>query len=517
MARKVCIVAALFAILAGTAAAQDVQSLLRTVSKNMGADNLTSIQYSGSGVVAAIGQAYSPNDDYPKFEVTSYTRTIDYGAKSSKEDLIRRQGKFPVLGGGGTPLKGDQHRISFVSGDYAWNSDGTNTTPTPADAEVRQLEIWLTPHGCIKAAMASPNPTLTFVTFANNAKHKIVTFTALNKYRVNIIINEKDMVERVQTWIANPFFGDMLIEHRYTEYKDYNGVKVPGLIHSHQGLFRLNIAHNSSEYRVTSAQPNVTGAALVVPDAVREARVSPVRVASQKLAEGVWLIGGGTHNSVAVEFKDFVTVVEAPLNEDRSLAVIAEIAKLVPNKPIQYVVNTHHHFDHSGGLRTYEAQGATIVTHQNNYDLYEHILLYPAPRTLQPDRLSTQYPWFRGRELIMETVKDNQKYVISDGVRTLDVYPLAAANTLDVGLTHSANMLIAYLPTEKILINADMYSPAAAGTPPPAVDNGMTNLARNIQRLKLDVRLHVPIHGNPGTHEDFLKIVGTRRSQANPE
>src|SRR5262249_37730397 len=124
---------------------------------------------------------------------------------------------------------------------------------------------------------------------------------------------------------------------------------------------------------------------------------------------------------------------------------------LIPNKPIRYVVNTHHHFDHSGGLRTYLAQGATVVTHQANREYYEHVLFNPAPRTLQPDRFSTYYPYFVGgrRPLPIETV--NQKYVLSDGVRVLDLYPVQ-------GLNHAATMLIAYFPKEKILVNADLYA-----------------------------------------------------------
>ena len=262
----------------------------------------------------------------------------------------------------------------------------------------------------------------------------------------------------------------------------------------------MNPGHNWMEIRVTNVQPNVTVTALTVPDNVRQVTIAPIRVESQQLAQGVWLIGGGSHNSVAVEFRDFVAVVEAPQDENRSLAVIGEVQKLVPSKPVQYVVNTHHHFDHSGGLRTYVAHGATVVTHQSNRDFYENVLFYPAPRTLQPDLLSNRYPWFSGNRIpAIETV--SRKYVLSDGIRTMDIYPVQ-------NLNHNSNMLIVYLPTEKILVNADLYSPPAPGAQPPAVNANMTTLYDNIQRLKLEVSRHVPIHGIVGSNADFLKIVG---------
>jgi glyoxylase-like metal-dependent hydrolase (beta-lactamase superfamily II) len=251
---------------------------------------------------------------------------------------------------------------------------------------------------------------------------------------------------------------------------------------------------------VSNVQANVTVPALAAPDAVRAA-MPPVRVESQKLADGVWFLGGGSHNSMAVEFRDFVAVVEAPLNEERSLAVIGEVHRLIPNKPIRYVVNTHHHFDHSGGLRTFVAEGATIVTHQANRDFYEKVLFSPAPRTLQPDRLFTLNPDVV-RDAVFETL--SQKYVLSDGTRTMDVYPVQ-------GLAHAATMLIAYLPKEKILVNGDLYSPPAQGAQPPSTPTpSMVTLNQNIQRLRLDVAQHVPIHGRPGTMDEFVKIVGGR-------
>ncbi len=516
MARKLCVATALLAlIVAGDSLrAQDARSVLQAAVKAMGADNVRTIQYSGTGWNAGLGQSFSPEADWPPLEVTRYARTIDYNARSSREEFTRRQGNNPPRGGGGTPLQGDQQQVFVVSGNYAWNMNDQNPVPQPGQylagipvAEYRQLDILLTPHGFLKAAQAG-NPTAISLSLpaspgaiTANGKVTMVSFTAMGKYRVNGTFNDQNLLELVQTWIPNPVYGDMLYELRYTNYKDYAGVKFPTTLHIHQGDPRLSVAHNSMEITVNNVQPNVSVAAMNVPDAVQKAAAPRERVESQKLADGVWFVGGGSHNSLAIDFRDFAAVIEAPLNEERSLAVISEVNKLIPNKPIKYVVNTHHHFDHSGGLRTYLAQGATIVTHQANKEYYENVLFSTAPRTLQPDRFSTYYPYFSGgrRPLPIETV--NQKYVISDGVRTVDLYPMQ-------GLNHAATMLLVYLPKEKILVNADLYSPPAQGAPAPDVNANMRTLRQNIQRLKLDVAQHVPIHGVPGPNDQFVKIVG---------
>src|SRR5207344_1677271 len=120
--------------------------------------------------------------------------------------------------------------------------------------------------------------------------------------------------------------------------------------------------HNWMDLRNSEFKVNVPDAAQPVPDSVRNPQAPQVQVVMTQLAPGVVLMGGGSHNSVAVEFKDFVTVIEGPLNQQRSLAVIAEVKRTFPNKPIRYLVNTHNHFDHLGGVRTYVAEGATVIT-----------------------------------------------------------------------------------------------------------------------------------------------------------
>ncbi len=506
MAKRLLVLVALLALTVQMAAAQDARAVVQAAQKLIGGD-LKSIQYSGSGGwFGSFGQSFAPGENWPRTDIVTYTRAIDYEKRTSREEYTRRQGNNPGRGGGFVPIQGEPRTISIVSGNSAWNMQGENANPAPAAAEVRQLEIALTPHGFLKAALEAKDlSAITRTESAANVTKNVtaVTFT-FGKYKMMGQINAMNELEGVQTRVPDPVLGDMLYEIRYTVYKDFGGAKYPTVMHVHNGNRYLDFGHDVMEVHVTDVKPNATVAALNVPDAVRQATVPPVRVVSQKLAEGVWLIGGGSHNSVAVEFKDFVAVVEAPLNEERSIAVINEVTKLVPTKPIRYLVNTHHHFDHSGGLRTYLAHGAVIITQQGNKDFYEHVAFYPVPRTLAPDRFSTYYMrTANGAPPMIETV--DQKYVLSDGKRTMELHPVENQN-------HAATLLIAYLPTEKILINADLYTPPAQGAAPAPATPNMIALNRNIQRLKLDVGQHVAIHGGVGTHAEFLKLVGTASS-----
>jgi len=538
MTRKIGIITAFLGLMAGTASAQavkDVRSVLEASLKAMGGANLKTIRFSASGWSSRIGQTYGLAEDWPHYEVADYTRSIDYDAKWSREDYTRRQGKYPLLG---RPPMSDEHVTSILSGNYAWDMQGEKPVPLPGlyldgvpYTDLRQLDLALTPHGFLKAALAAKDATAITLPIvgasdaglsAFGRKVTIISFT-IGKYRVNGTINDQNLVELTDTWFPNPVYGDMDFEFRYTKYKNFDGVQFPTLLHVHQGDPRLNPAHNYYEYKVTDVKTNVPVTAMPVPEVVRTATAPPVRVDSQKLADGVWLLGGGSHNSVLVEFKDFAAVVEAPQNEARSLAVIEEVNRLVPDKLIRYVVNTHHHFDHAGGLRTYLSQGTTVITHESNKQYYLDIMFYPAARELQPDRMSFYSPMYMisRRPAPIETVASfaggpgggAAKYVITDGERVLEMFHVQdmAYELEDSSLAqgnHSADMLMAYLPKEKILINADLYSPPAQGAPPPTPNAGMRTLYQNMRKQKLDVAQHVPIHGRVGTNDEFLKIVG---------
>jgi glyoxylase-like metal-dependent hydrolase (beta-lactamase superfamily II) len=493
----------------GQAAAQDAQSLLQAADKATGASSVKSVVYSGTGTIRYPGQSFDPNGDWNRAPITSYTNSIDYTTKSSKEDFAVDLSKKER--GGGLPAA---HVTDFVSGNYAWNLNAQgqpnpqlNADPQLNAAELRQFMITISPYGFIKAALASGNATMEQRYFNRLDKTvKVVGFTS-GKYRITGEFDDNNLLERVVTWFPNAVMGDMQIEVRYTDWKDVGGgAKFPFHIHAHQGDHPLNTGgRNWFDVRVTDAKVNAD-VAVPVPDNVRSATAPQVRVASQKLADGVWYIGGGSHNSLAVEHKDYVTMIEAPLNDERTNAAIAEIHKLIPNKPIRYVVNTHHHWDHLGGIRAAVAAGATIVADAKDRNFYQRVVLAPQSRSLSPDRLS-QFPFATTGPGTNEFQGFTDRTTIGDATRQIELYHVE-------GLNHADDMLIAYLPQSKILVNADLYSPPAAGGNLPNVNENAVALFRNVQRLKLDVAQHVPIHGNPGPQADFDRIVGPVAAKA---
>ena len=305
------------ALMVGPAAAQNAASLLQAADKAIGASAVNSVVYSGTGWMGAVGQSFATEgtgSDWPRTDFKSYVATIDYATKSSKEDHVRVQGNNPGRGGGFVPLQGEVHTTNFVSGNYAWNLNPQGQpNPQPGAAEVRQFMIWTSPHGFIKAALQAGNATVEDRYYVRQDRTlKVVGFTTMGKYRVTGEFNKDNLLERVVTWIPDPVLGDMMVEIRYSDYRDVgNGAKVPYRIHAHQGDNSLMPGgHNWMDVRVTDGKVNVPDAAVAVPDSVRNAAAPQARVIAQKLGDGVWLMGGSGANSVAVEFKDFIAVIE---------------------------------------------------------------------------------------------------------------------------------------------------------------------------------------------------------------
>lgn len=460
---------------------------LDAARESLRATELRAVQFTGTGRWFQFGQAPSPTLPWPAFEVTSYTATIDYEAPAARVQMVRKQVVEP---GRARPAPVEQRPDQYVNGTSAWNmappaGAAPGSAPVaqaqPAAVEERVMEIWTTPHGFLRAASANA------ATSQPAGGGSEVSFTVGGKYRYVGTINAQSDLERVETWIDNPVLGDTPVTFAYSDYRDFGGVRFPGRIVRTQG------GHPALELTVTGVTANPT-TGFVVPAEVSGAAVPPVVASAEALAPGVHYIKGGTHHSVAIDQQDHIVVVEAPLNEARSVAVIAKVKETIPNKPIRYLINSHHHFDHSGGLRTYVDEGATIVTHQLNTPYYQQA--WASAHSLNPDRLAQSK-----KAATFEGVGD--KHVLTDGKRSIEIHHIA-------GSGHNDGFVMVYLPAEKILIQVDAWAPLAAGAPPPAVPSPFAvNLVENVQRLKLDVQQVAALHGpRVATMAELASAVG---------
>jgi glyoxylase-like metal-dependent hydrolase (beta-lactamase superfamily II) len=456
-------------------AAQSGRAALETVAKALGADSVKTLQYSASGVNFAIGQSAVPGAAWPRFNIPSFTRTINYETASLRDEQVRSRAEMPPRGGG-VPAVGEVRQIQVVSGDLAWNVAGETAAPVPVALVERQLQLWTTPHGLVKAAMAS-NATV---------QGRTIAFAVPGRYTVRATLDDRNLVEKVEAVLSNPVVGDMPVEVVYADYRDFGGVKFPTRIRQGAGGFP------AMDMAVTDVRPNAP-VDIQAPDSIRQASMPYARVASEPAADGLWYVAGGTHHSVVIEMKDHVIVVEGPLNDERATAVIAEARRLVPGKPIRYVINSHHHFDHSGGLRAFAAEGIALITHETNRAFFEGALM--APATMTPDRQQSAR-----RKVAVEGVRD--KRVLTDGARSVEIHHMA-------GSTHADGMLLVSLPKERILIQADAFTPGPPNAPVPAIINPLSvDLADTITRLGLGVDRLLPLHGRIVPLAELQRAIG---------
>ncbi len=470
-----CLVTAALLCSPIAAHAQDGRAALEAVAQTLGAANLKSIEIQGGGTMFQAGQSQTPGSPWPQFNVRSFTRVINFDTASLRDEILRTRALEPPRGG--APYIRGEHKLVFVaSGDHAWNVTGETAAASPMSLADRQFQLWSTPHGVVKAAMAG-NGTM---------QGRTIAFAVPGRFKATAVVDAANLIERVDATMPNPVLGDMAVTVSYADYRDFGGVKFPTKIRQQYGGFP------ALDLTVTDVRPNAA-VDVPVPDPVRQAFNPYTRVTSQKAADGVWYITGGSHHSVVIEMKDHLIVVEGPLNDERALAVIAEARTLVPAKPIKYLVVSHHHFDHSGGVRAFAGEGVTIVTHDVSRPFFERVLA--APATVSPDHLAKS-----GRKATVEGVRDRR--VMSDGTRTVEIRHIA-------GILHADDMVMVYLPKEKFLIEADAYTPPAPNAAPMNPPSPFTmSLAENIAKQGLAVDQILPLHGRMVPVAELQKAAG---------
>ena len=465
--RKLALIAICAAALGVAAAAQDAKTVIADAQKALG--DVKSITYSGSAKDVSFQQCGANRQQMtcqgthdPMRPIDNYTRVIDLSGPASR-------------------ATGDQNNIG--------PGGSTTITPgkffqgiTPQQADVSQpwagsLEFYLTPWGFLKGA-AENNATA-----KKSGKFTVVSWSPKVKaasgkdYVINGYIDGKNMVDHVETWLGENIMGDMHIVQTYSSWKDFGGAMAPAKIVQTRGgwpFFEVNVA---------SAKANPSDVASIAPALV---------VQTEKLGDGLWKLstGAGSYDSIVVEFKDYVMLLEAGQSIARGTAYVAEIKKLVPNKPIRYVWTSHPHSDHTGGLPVLVAEGATIVTQKNNIKFLEGAL--NTPRTLLDDPLAKN-----PKKAKFEAV--DEKKVYSDGTRTIEIYHVYPA-------PHNNGLTIVYIPKEKILFQADFTVTPGE----PANDHVKALGPIVLDKLKLDFDRYIPVHYSaaPLTKADLLKSLG---------
>jgi len=495
MMRALIAATVLVGVTATAAAAQDAKTIVSNASKAMGVDGLNSIHYYGVAQNGNLGQNNNANQPWPMTAANDYVRAIDFTQMTSRASW--QTYAVPVTGGSAALTAGQQ----IINGQSPW---------------AQQLDMYITPWGFLKAAATIPATVRTQT--LDGRRYNVVTLTGKatspggTPYKVSGYINrDTNLVDKVQTWLDNEFFGDMLIDAEYLYYRDNNGLKYPArIVQKRAGwpTFEMYVlgahANPANLQALMTPPPPPAGRGGAAPGAAPAGGAGrggapPAAPTSEKLAEGVFRING-PYNALAVEMADHIVLFEpGPQNLQRARAVIAETKRIFPNKPIRYGVISHHHLDHTQGLAEVVAEGITIVTPAVNRAYLMSAM--STPRTLAPDNLSKS-----GRKPLVEGFTGDKR-VFQDATRTFEIHVIK-------GLPHADGLVIGWLPKEKLIVYADMFNlPTEATGPvpnPPVV--GTQVFAANMDRLNLDSERIMSVHSlNPDrltSRAELLKSLG---------
>jgi len=488
--KKLALVTVCVAALSGSAWGQDAKAVIASAKKALG--DPTSITYSGSAKDVSFQQCGANKTAMncqgthdPMRPIDNYVRVIDLSAPAS-----RHTGATNNIGAGGS--------TTVTPGTFF-----AQVTAQQADVSgpwAQSLEFYITPWGFLKGAEANN------ATAKKDGKFTVLSWSPSVKapsgkaYTINGYVNGQNQIERVETWLGENIMGDMHIVATYSGWKDFGGAMAPAKIVQTRGGWPF------FEVNVTSAKLNPPDLASIAPAPPPPAGrgggpggpggpggAPAMTVTTEKLGNNVYRLttGPGSYDSLLVEFKDHIMMLEAGQSEARALAYIAETKKMFPNKPIRYVMNTHAHSDHTGGLPALVAEGAIIVTQKNNEVFFDRAL--NTPRTLLNDTLAKN-----PKKARVEAVSDKKVY--SDGNVTVEMYHVSP-------VPHSNGLMVAYFPKEKILFQGDFSLPA----PGQPGNDHVKALVPALEKLKLtNFERYINVHASnaPQTKEELWKAAG---------
>ena len=428
----------------------------------------------GSGTVPNLGQNPFPEGPLPTWWIPEFKRTIDLANHRARTEQ-HRIGMFPFA------LNTDVRQIQALDGSVAFNifPDGRAVRTPEAAVADRRIEMLGTPLTIIRAAL---DPSAKMSAPRKLGNHEMVDIVTAAGDKMALTVDGATHLPVSVSWkSASENIGDVVNTTTFEDYETVSGIKFP----KHY-VTKIDFRNwSTGDFQV--AKNTVDGATgdLSAPAAVKNSAppIPQVTVEVQEVGKGIWWLNGtGNAFSIVLEFDDHLTLFEAPTSEARSKAVIDKARTLVPGKPLTEVIVTHHHFDHSGGLRTAVAEGLTVISHQANEGIFKEMTSRKG--TVRPDLLTKS-----GRTLKFRGFDDT--LVLKD--KSMEVMLFHLRDN-----THSPFLIAAYVPRDNMLIQGDLID--MGWIQHPWADNYRKNLAmRNIRFTK-----DIPVHGRVASFDEEM-------------
>ncbi len=460
-----------------------VEAALRAVGGRAAVEAADRLVMEGEGEVFALGQNRTLESELPVYQLTEVRRDVDLaGGRSRQEQFLTSR------------YWGPRKFIASLDGDVAFDvaEDGSATRASDSDARDRRLELRHHPIAMLRAALA---PGAAVSGRRQVEGREVVDIRVPDGERFALAVAPATGLPVAVTSNIDYYnLGDAVLVTEFADYRAAGDLMLPALITSRVDRQTASVLRVSKN---TVNGPKGGGGDLAAPAAVRSTPAAALQVTVDELASGVWRLNGTTHHSVLVEFADHLTLIEAPMDGAYTLAIIARARQVRPDKRLTHVVVTHHHFDHSGGVRAAVSEGLTVIAHEKIQPFLEAMMA--RPHTIAPDALARNPRPFR-----MDAV--GARTVLRDSMRTMELHA--------VDSEHAEGMLVAYLPRERLLVEVDLYTPRRPESPPLRSYTATAALLDAMKAQRMKVERVVPLHRDV---VPFADMVAAAAKDAKPE
>ena len=409
-----------------------------------------------------LGQQMTPDSQLLLWMIPDYTRRLDL-ANSRMELAITRRPAFPAV-------FDNARAVQRLDGDVAYNVLTNQPRParlSEAATKDRRLEMLHHPLTALRAAL---DPASTLGNHRTSATRRSVDITTAKGDTITLSVDAQGRPVSVQSMHYHPNLGDVARVTTFGAYAALEGLRLPkriGTTIDRWTEWDIGVMKHTLDADLDLAAPEETRAAAPA------AAIPPQNVPVTEVAAGIWFVTGAGVPSLVVEFTDHVALVEVPASEARTQAVMARARELVPGKPLTQAIVTHHHFDHTAGLRAAVAEGLTIITHRVNENWFREMV--KRKHSIVVDALARA-------PKPLEIVTFDDAHTLRDAAMELQLVHLRNS-------THGDGIIGIYFPRERLFAEADVWNPGAQIQP------HVRSLDEEIRRRGLQIERIVPLHG----------------------